>query len=172
MNRLGPGRAPLSIVTVLALGYATALVAGEEGSKTMGTSLEDTMIATGEFEVRLVPQVDTDFEAGRSTLDKTYHGELTGSGRGQMLSVRTDVEGSAGYVAIEHVTATLAGRSGTFALQHSGTLNRGASTLTVSVVPDSGTGELSGISGEMAINISEGKHYYQLTYSFDRQDAP
>jgi len=74
------------------------------------------------------------------------------------------VNGSAGYVAIERVTGTLDGKHGTFVLQHSGTMNRGASTLSVTVVPDSGTGELAGLSGRMNIQIVEGKHFYELDF--------
>lgn len=125
------------------------------------------MIAKGEFEVKLTPQADDDFEAGRMTIDKTYHGDLESVGKGQMLSVQTGVQGSAGYVAIEHVTGKLQGRSGSFVLQHSGIMDRGASALTVSVVPDSGSGELSGLTGKLNIIISEEKHFYELTYSID-----
>jgi len=137
----------------------------EQKSKINTGSLEDVMTVKGEFEVSLMPQSDGDFEAGRTTIDKKYFGDLKGIGKGQMLNVRTSVQGSAGYVAIEHVTGTLNGRLGSFTLQHSGIMNRGASKLAISVVPDSGTGELSGLSGEMNIIISEGKHYYEFTYT-------
>ena len=139
----------------------------EQNSKINTASLENVMTIKGEFEISMIPQEDGDFEAGRSTLDKKYYGDLEGTGKGQMLSVRTSVEGSAGYVVIEHVTGTLSGRSGSFTLQHSGIMNRGESKLTISVVPDSGTDELSGLSGDMNIIITEGKHYYEFTYTLD-----
>jgi len=125
--------------------------------------------ASGTFEVKVTPQApDENGEptVGRLSLDKQFHGDLEGTSKGQMLAVRSDVEGSAGYVAMERVTGTLAGRTGSFALQHNGIMNRGAPTLTISVVPDSGTGELAGISGTMTINIVDGKHLYELEYAF------
>jgi len=98
-------------------------------------------------------------------LDKTYQGDLQASAHGQMLSALTTTSGSAGYVAIEHVTGTLHGRSGSFVLQHSGLMQRGARQLVVTVVPDSGTGALSGLAGSLDIRISEGRHFYVLDYT-------
>lgn len=122
--------------------------------------------ATGPFDVKMTPASAADAAVGRFTLDKKYHGDLEGSGSGEMLTALTAVKGSAGYVAIEKVTGTLAGRSGTFQLQHAGTMNRGASSLSISVVPDSGTGELAGLTGKMSISIAaDGAHYYTLDYS-------
>ena len=129
---------------------------------------ENIMMVSGEFDVKLTPQLDDDFDSGRMTIEKQYHGELEATGRGQMLSVRTEIQGSAGYdVAIERVTGKLKGKSGSFVLQHSAVMNRGASHLKIAVVPDSGTGELVGLSGKMEINISEGKHIYKFNYKFD-----
>lgn len=124
--------------------------------------------ASGTFEVDLTPQT-SDNEAksdgiSRMSIDKQFHGDLEGSSQGQMLSVRTGVEGSAAYVAIEHVTGTLNGRSGGFDLQHSATMTRGTPQLSVTVVPDSGTGDLVGLAGEMTINIANGKHFYDFKY--------
>jgi hypothetical protein len=125
--------------------------------------------AIGTFEVKLVPQPTDDYAdgttLGRLTIDKQFHGDLTGVSKGQMLSALTPVKGSAGYVALEGVTGTLAGRAGTFVFQHSGTMNRGAATLTLTVVPDSGTGELTGLAGSMAIIVADGKHSYQMEYT-------
>ncbi len=125
--------------------------------------------ASGTFEVKLNPQVSDDKvgdpSVGRMSIDKQFHGDLEGTSKGQMLAVRTDVEGSAGYVAMERVTGTLHGHSGTFALQHSGTMTRGAQKLTVTVVPDSGTGELVGLVGKMTIDIVDGKHFYGFEYT-------
>ena len=125
--------------------------------------------ASGTFEVKLNPQSsDEDADGtglGRLTLDKQFHGDLSATSTGEMLSAGTSVKGSAGYVAIERVRGTLAGQSGTFILQHSGTMTRGTPQLTITVVPDSGTGGLEGISGTMAINIVNGKHFYEFDYT-------
>lgn len=121
-------------------------------------------VATGSFDVQLTPVGTPDAPIGAMTIAKTFHGDLEGTSAGQMLAVRSPVEGSAGYVAMEHVTATLAGRSGSFALQHSGTMDRGAQSLTITVVPDSGTEGLTGLTGAMDIRIEDGQHYYTFRY--------
>lgn len=122
------------------------------------------MTATGTFDVKLKPQTD-DPAIGRMSIDKQYHGDLEATSKGQMLAVQGEVKGSAGYVAIERVSGTLAGHSGTFALQHTGTMNRGVPELSVTVIPDSGTGELPGLSGKMNIIIADGKHSYEFEYN-------
>ena len=106
--------------------------------------------ASGTFEVKLSPQDDKtgDPTLGRMSLDKQFHGDLEATSKGQMLTAGTAVQGSAGYVAIERVSGTLKGRSGSFALQHSGTMTRGTPQLTITVVPDSGTGQLAGSRGQ------------------------
>jgi len=119
--------------------------------------------ASGSFEVKLVPQ-DSDEYIGRMSIDKQFRGDLEATSKGEMLSASTEVEGSAGYVAMERVSGTLHGRRGTFVLQHSGTMNRGKPHLTVSVVPDSGAGELVGLTGSMTITIVDGKHSYDFEY--------
>ena len=101
---------------------------------------------------------------GRMTLDKQFHGDLEARSVGQMLAFRTEVEGSAGYVAMERVSGSLSGRAGSFVLQHSGTMHRGKPGLTITVVPDSGTGKLTGLSGTMNIDIEEGRHSYSFAY--------
>lgn len=126
--------------------------------------------ATGSFDVAMLPQTDPatvtpGATLGRMRLDKHYHGELQATAQGQMLSALTATKGSAAYVAIEHVTGTLHGRSGSFMLQHKGVMNRGAQQLEIIVVPDSGTDGLLGLSGRMGIRITEGRHYYDLDYS-------
>ena len=122
--------------------------------------------ATGTFEVKLTPQQDG-LVVGRLTIEKQYHGDLEGTSSGQMLAMNTSVQGSAGYVAMEQVSGTLQGRTGTFALQHSGTMNRGEPQLSVTVVPDSGTEQFAGISGKLNIIIAEGKHSYEFDYSIE-----
>ena len=125
--------------------------------------------AKGTFDVKLAPQAKDDYADGallsRLTIDKEFHGDLAGTSKGQMLAAGTAVKGSAGYVAIELVTGTLGGRRGTFVFQHSGTMARGAASLTLTVVPDSGTGELTGLAGSMAIDIAGGKHSYEFEYT-------
>jgi len=129
--------------------------------------------ARGPFEVKLVPQKPDSEVAvaaglGRMTIDKVFHGDLEAVSKGEMLSIQSEVKGSAGYVAIERLTGHLKGRSGTFALQHSGTMNRGVPELKVTVVPDSGTGELTGLQGSMNIIIApDGKHSYEFDYTLN-----
>jgi hypothetical protein len=96
---------------------------------------------------------------------KQYHGDLEAIGRGQMLTAMTPIKGSGVYVAIERVTGTLHGRRGSFVLQHSGTMTRGAQQLTITVVPDSGTEQLAGLAGKLMIKITEGKHFYNFEYT-------
>jgi hypothetical protein len=106
-----------------------------------------------------------DAPIGRMSLDKQFHGDLEATSKGQMLAAGTEVKGSAGYVAMERVTGTLHGQSGTFVLQHTGTMNRGTPSLTITVVPDSGTGALAGLAGTMTIDIADGKHSYGFEYT-------
>jgi hypothetical protein len=125
--------------------------------------------ATGPFEVKLnsLPFHNADEASllSRMSIDKEFSGSLDAISTGEMLAAGTAVKGSAGYVAIELVSGTLAGRTGTFVLQHTGIMNRGAPQLTVSVVPDSGTGQLAGLRGTMAIIIAAGKHSYEFDYT-------
>ena len=126
--------------------------------------------ATGTFDVKLPPQAADDkgeaSPVGRMTIDKQFHGDLEGTSKGEMLTAMTAVKGSAGYVAIERVIGTLRGRKGTFALQHTGVMTRGAPSLTITVVPDSGTEQLAGLSGRMAIVIAgDAKHSYEFDYT-------
>jgi uncharacterized protein DUF3224 len=125
--------------------------------------------AAGTFEVKLIPQApDGKFEdptLGRMTIEKQIHGDLEATSKGTMLTAGTDVKGSAGYVAIERVTGTLHGRTGTFVLQHTGTMNRGTYQLSITVVPDSGTGQLLGLTGKFNITIADGKHSYDFEYT-------
>ena len=141
-------------------------------SQTHGTVQEEVVVtnrASGTFEVKLNPQTPDDNvgdpTVGRMSIDKQFHGDLEAVSKGEMLAVRTEVEGSAGYVAMERVTGTLHGRSGAFTLQHSGTMTRGAQKLSVTVVPDSGTGELVGLAGTMTIDVVDGKHLYGFDYT-------
>jgi Protein of unknown function (DUF3224) len=123
--------------------------------------------ASGTFEVKLTPKAtdDQDAPVGRMSIDKQFHGDIEATSKGEMLTAMTSVKGSAGYVAIEKVTGTLKGRRGTFILQHTGTMNRGEPQLSITVVPDSGTDELAGLTGKMTIKIADGKHFYEFEYT-------
>jgi len=129
-----------------------------------------TAHASGTFEVKLMPQAPDDktedANLGRITIEKQFHGDLEGTSKGQMLTAGTGAKGSSGgYVAIEKVSGTLHGRSGSFVLQHSGTMTRGVPRLMITVVPDSGTGQLAGLAGTMTIKIADGKHSYEFEYT-------
>jgi hypothetical protein len=130
-----------------------------------------TAHASGTFEVKLMPPpadgATPDPTLGRMSIDKQFHGDLEGSSKGQMLTAGTGVKGSAGYVAIERVSGTLHGRTGSFVLQHSGTMNRGTPQLKITVVPDSGTDQLAGLTGRLTIKIENGKHFYDFDYAIE-----
>lgn len=130
-----------------------------------------TTNAAGTFEVKLTPQDDKiDPSLGRFTAEKQWQGDIVGTSKGQMLTGGDVSTGSAGYVAIEKVSGTLKGRKGTFVLQHSGTMTRGEGQLTITVVPDSGTEELQGLTGKMTIKIENGKHFYEFEYALPGKD--
>jgi len=154
----------------MALLMISLAAAASAASPTTPTTIKEavTMHASGTFDVKITPQAATPgiepARLGRMTIDKQFHGDLEAASLGEMLSVRTETPGSAGYVALERVTGALQGRQGSFVLQHSGTMNRGAPTLVLTVVPDSGSGELAGLSGSMAIVIEQGKHSYTMDY--------
>ena len=128
-----------------------------------------TLRASGTFDVTLTPQASAGetggASLGRMSIDKQFHGDLEAMSKGEMLTAGTAVQGSAGYVAIERVSGALHDRRGTFVLQHSGTMTRGAPQLTITVVPDSGTAQLVGLFGNMTITIADGEHSYELEYS-------
>ena len=132
-----------------------------------------TARAVGTFDVKLAPlpldDKSADAALSRMSIDKQFHGDLEAASKGEMLSAGTPVKGSAGYVAIERVTGTLSGRTGSFVLQHSATMNRGTPQLSITVVPDSGTGQLTGLVGSMNIIIESGKHSYEFEYALPPQ---
>lgn len=129
--------------------------------------------AMGSFEVTLQPLPNTEVtdhpQFGRRLLIKKFSGDLVATARGQMLTVMSTVKGSAGYVAIDHVTGELDGLQGSFVLQHSGSMNRGVQSLSIMVVPDTGTGDLVGLSGTLSISIIDGRHFYDFIYSLPEQ---
>jgi len=124
---------------------------------------------SGEFTVAMLPEtmsaVAADSGIGRMSLNKRYHGALQAEGKGEMLAYMDRALGSGVYVAVERVTGALAGRDGSFLLHHTGVMTRGAPGLTVAVVPDSGSGELAGLSGSLTIRIEGEKHYYDFEYT-------
>ena len=125
--------------------------------------------AIGTFSVKMTPIGEADTQDGVSLgnllLEKTFEGDLVGTGSGRMLTAMTPEKGSAGYVAIERVTGTLNGRAGSFSMQHTGTMDNGAQQLSITLVPGSGTGALAGIRGVFKLRIEGGKHYYDLEYT-------
>ena len=141
-----------------------------EPSHPIQKEMSMTRHAHGPFDVKLAPQTPDNPQAasaglGRMSIDKQFHGDLEATSKGEMLSAMTSTQGSAGYVAIERVSGTLHGRSGSFVLQHNATMTRGEPYLNIIVVPDSGTGQLAGLTGTMKITIAEGgKHSYEFEY--------
>ena len=146
-----------------------SFASGQDASPANPKGTPVTAHATGPFEVKLTPQAAepaiADPNLGRMTIEKQFHGALEGTSKGQMLTAGTSTKGSAGYVAIEKVTGTLNGRAGSFILQHTATMNRGVPQLSITVVPDSGTNQLVGLTGTMNIIIADGKHSYDFAYT-------
>lgn len=165
-------RAAIVITIILGTLITTVQIAHTQTNPSPSTTSQkaDTMSkhATGTFDVKLSVQTDEkvgDPSVGRMSIDKVFHGDLEATSKGQMLSTITETKGSAGYVAIERVTGTLQGRTGSFSLQHNATMNRGVPDLNVIVIPDSGTGQLAGLAGKLNIIITDGKHSYEFDYT-------
>jgi hypothetical protein len=163
------GAAAIVVAIFLCAGYASISSAvGSPFQRDAQNGAIVTRRASGAFDVKLTPQDDKseDKSLGRILIDKQFHGDLEATSHGQMLTAGTGAQGSSGgYVAIEKVTGTLHGHSGTFVLQHSGTMTRGTPKLSLTVVPDSGTGQLVGLAGAMSIKITDGKHSYEFDYT-------
>jgi Protein of unknown function (DUF3224) len=173
LSTAGPARRIASVVTCICLLFGFGSAAYPQTVSQVPNPIEKVRVMTihvsGAFEVKLNPHKPDNKEAesanlGRMSIDKQFRGDLEATSKGEMLTALTDVKDSAGYVAIERVSGTLHGRSGTFVLQHSGTMTRGAQQLTVTVVPDAGTGQLLGLAGKMTIKIAEGNHFYEFDY--------
>jgi hypothetical protein len=159
---------PTRLIAILAFSLAAASTPSPSARISPPTRKDQppTIHAKGTFEVKLTPQTDNiDPTLGRMTIEKQIHGDLEATSKGQMLTGGTDVKGSGVYVAVERVTGKLAGRNGSFLLHHTGIMTRGEPHLAITVVPDSGTGELVGITGKMNIIITEGKHSYDFEYT-------
>lgn len=152
---------PVFLLLFYASGPGRAASAEDTGNRNMREQVG------GRFEIRMHPVGNPGNGIGQFSIDKTFHGGLEGTSVGTMLAARTGTPGSAGYVLIEHVTGTIAGRSGGFMLQHSGLMDRGRPEARISIIPDSGTGGLAGIAGEMTIDAAA-NHAYVLRYSLPR----
>jgi len=156
------------LLTVFSLTLAGLAVSARADHTANKPNLKEvTMTAQGTFEVKVTPQPRGDSVGGpfdRLFLDKQFQGELEATSKGQMLATPA-VDGSGGYVALELVTGQLNGKRGSFILQHKGAMRKGVYMLEVSVVPDSGTDELSGITGTMTIIMDGSKHSYKFEYT-------
>lgn len=130
--------------------------------------MADSLVAEGQFEVTLVSREASEqcqeAQVGRRSLSKTFSGDLQATSHGEMLATMTAVEGSMAYVALEKIVGRLQGRQGSFVLQHASQMVRGEPRQSIRVVPDSGTDGLAGLSGDMAIDIRDGRHYYRFDY--------
>ncbi len=128
------------------------------------------MQAKGEFDITRVPQESLDVGGGAVVghvrFDKRFHGALDATSMVHMLAAMSPVSGSGAYVALERIEGTLDGRRGSFHAQHNGVMDRGTPRLDLTVVPDSGTGELAGLHGRLAIDIVDGRHHYTFDYGF------
>lgn len=165
MGSFHPERLP-ALQAVL-MGWCLLLASFAFAQTTTHKEAAVTQVANGPFDVKITPQdgQSDDPLLSRMLLDKQYHGDLDATGKGQMLTAGTAVKGSGAYVAIEKVSGSLKGRKGSFILQHTGIMTQNKPELAIDVVPDSGTGELTGLSGRMKINIAaDGKHSYELEY--------
>src|SRR5262249_18149073 len=169
------GRRPsrLGLITIAFLVWSANVAAfpsTEPQAQEQAKAATMTTHASGTFEVKITPQKPDNKEAesanlSRMSIDKQFKGDLEGTSKGEMMATgRPDPKGSGGYVALERVTGSLRGRTGSFILQHSGTMTRGTPELSITVVPDSGTGQLAGLAGKMTINIENGKHSYEFEY--------
>jgi hypothetical protein len=169
-KRFGAGASAIAAIC-LSLGFGSFVYPQTHTPIPTTVQKEKSMTthASGTFDVKVTPQTQDDKSEdatlGRMSLDKQFHGDLVAIGKGQMLTAGTAVKDSAAYVAIERISGTLHGRKGSFVVQHSGTIQRGVAQLIVTVVPDSGTGQLEGLAGKMTIKIADGKHFYDFEYT-------
>ena len=173
MERMAAGKVASVMMGICLLTGLGAVADAQTPSSIPGANSKEEvpmLHAKGTFEVKLTPRKPDNKEAesanlARMSIDKQFSGDLEATSKGEMLSAMTEVKGSAGYVALERVSGTLQGRSGTFVLQHNATMTRGTPELSIKVVPDSGTGQLVGLTGKMTIKIEAGKHFYEFDYA-------
>jgi len=156
----------VAVVSVCLI-FAASTFSQSQPKTPLGKESLTTNRVSRPFDVKMIPQEDKTVDGvTRMVLDKQYHGDLDGTGKGQMLTGGINANKSGAYVAIEKFTGTLHGRSGSFVLHHTGIMTRGTPDLTILVAPDSGTDQLAGISGKMTINIAaDGKHSYDFEYT-------
>jgi len=159
----------IAVLLCLALGAGASALSNPRSPVSGQKGAVMAKHASGSFDVKITPQKDEgvgDASIGRMGIDKVYHGDLEGTGVGQMLAgMASEVKDSGAYVAIERVRGTLHGRKGSFAVHHRGIMTRGAQDLLITMIPDSGTEELKGIAGTMTIEIKDGKHFYAIDYT-------
>ena len=160
-----PFRLPAAVFCLQCFTAVPALAQSPASPSIAKASAPMTASATGTFEVSLKPLAAHEAAVGRMSIDKQFSGQLSGSSKGEMLAFGSPAKGSGGYVAMELVTGSLNGKSGSFVLQHTGTMDHGGQQLSITIVPDSGTGELAGISGKLDLKIADGKHFYDIKYS-------
>jgi Protein of unknown function (DUF3224) len=160
-----------TVAMAAVIGYAElSMTTPSSAQPTSEARVRTSHLAKGTFTVQMKPLSESGFDGGnanlgRMSLDKIFEGDLMGVGKGEMLTAMTQTKGSAGYVAIERVTGTLHGHKGSFVFQHMGSMNKGAQSLSITVVPDSGSGDLIGLEGIFKIRIESSKHFYELEYS-------
>jgi len=168
LRPIGPLVLGIAIALAGWAGHAAATEPARVPSSSTQPASAMTQTARGTFDIKLAvapaaPGVEA-AQLGRMSIQKQFHGDLDAASLGEMLAYRSPVAGSAGYVAMERVEGKLAGRSGSFVLMHLGEMAQGQQHLTVQVVPDSGSGELLGLSGTLSIDIRDGQHFYELRY--------
>ncbi|MGA2560195.1 MAG: DUF3224 domain-containing protein [Terracidiphilus sp.] len=165
-----------SVCLCVAIPFAATVHAQTNPSKLLRKDPVMTRHAEGTFDVKTTPlaadEATNGTLIGRYSLVKQYHGSLDATSKGEMLGAGDPSSGNAGYVAIEQVTGTLDGHTGSFALQHIGAMEGGSYKLSVAVVPDSGTAQLTGLSGTLTIIIANGKHSYTFEYTLPAQHTP
>jgi hypothetical protein len=158
----------MAALRIIVPAVVAALVAASSAAASSAKAETAMHHAKGPFDVSTKPVEQDKGEGstlGRFSLDKTYHGALEATGKGEMLTVGTDVPGSAAYVATERVAGTLDGKAGSFALVHRGAMRGEDRSMTIDIVPDSGAGALKGITGRLIITVVDGKHFYELEYA-------
>jgi len=158
------------ICPVIFLQILTTFLLLNFGNKNL---IQGIMKASGTFSVKMNPldgytKGVNNIQLNRMSIDKSFSGDIKATSKGEMLSAMTPVKGSAGYVAIEQVDGEVNGKKGSFVLQHFGTMSSGSERLILEVVPDSGTDDLTGISGSMSITIEDGEHFYEFDYGQDK----
>lgn len=158
----------IQIVALVSLGLGVSVRGQSSSNQKEGFVVGH---AKGTFDVKITPQEDAalDKTFSRMSIDKQIHGDLEATSKGLMLATGGPKEGAGGYVALERVTGTLGGRTGSFTLQHNATMQNGKGDLNIVVVPGSGTEQLAGLSGKFNIEIKDGKHYYDLEYTLPAQ---